>query len=197
MKYYIATYALPEEFQKKYEPTTRSIVTIIALDRITSYNVCYTKLLRKVNTKRPSGFSGQQPDLDYEFLEELYGNDMEYASQMMQLFIESLPDQLAQLEEAAMRENYSVIQELSHKIKPTFSMVGLTALNKKALDIETKAKARTDIKSLKSEVFDFYQETLVKMSQIISDVITSYSIHYTKLYECIRRPEESYMPKNH
>ncbi len=123
----------------------------------------------KVNTKRPSGFSGQQPDLDYEFLEELYGNDMEYASQMMQLFIESLPDQLAQLEEAAMRENYSVIQELSHKIKPTFSMVGLTALNKKALDIETKAKARTDIKSLKSEVFDFYQETLVKMSQIISE----------------------------
>jgi hypothetical protein len=32
VKYYIATYALPEEFQKKYEPTTRSIVTIIALE---------------------------------------------------------------------------------------------------------------------------------------------------------------------
>lgn len=78
--------------------------------------------------------------LDGEYLNDAYGGDLEHTVEMMSLFLDVLPDGMKRLEESVAKEDFKGIQQQSHRIKPTFTMVGLTPLSSLAREIGQAAK---------------------------------------------------------
>lgn len=78
--------------------------------------------------------------LDSGYLNEAYGGDLEHTMEMMSLFLKVLPEGLVNLEESVREKDAVMIQHHSHRIKPTFMMVGLTPLTLLTGRIEEHAK---------------------------------------------------------
>ncbi len=64
--------------------------------------------------------------LDTTFLEEVYGDDMEYAMDIFEIFIETFDEEYDLLKVAIAEGSSSDVKSIAHKMKPTFSMVGLS-----------------------------------------------------------------------
>ena len=93
--------------------------------------------------------------LDLSFLEEFYGGDLEYAADMFEIFLSNTVPELDHFDAIIAQKNWTVIAKLAHKLKPTFSMVGITMLEAKMLEVEMGAKQRpeeTDFSQLIQEI---------------------------------------------
>lgn len=64
--------------------------------------------------------------LDTSYLLKLYGGNREYAMSLFAVFIESMETDWGQLQDAIKNEDWHTLKNLAHKIKPNFSMAGLT-----------------------------------------------------------------------
>ena len=67
-------------------------------------------------------------DLDSRVLEETYGEDFEYAIEMFETFLEVTPQEIESIRRVIEDEEKDDLARLVHKIKPTFSMVGLSKM---------------------------------------------------------------------
>ena len=95
-------------------------------------------------------------ELNRACLEELYGDDKEYAADMFQTFLlDVLPD-FATLEPLINQQEWENLGKLVHKLKPTLGMVGLTDLEKMMVDFETKVKETPEIETLLTVWKDIY-----------------------------------------
>lgn len=66
--------------------------------------------------------------LDGERLFDLYGDDMEYAFDMFDAFIEKVEKEYIDLRPLFEQEEWGPLSKLTHKLKPAFAMVGLSDL---------------------------------------------------------------------
>jgi len=78
--------------------------------------------------------------LDQEYLIEAYGSDLEYALDMFTTFEEIVDDEMLLISDAVHEENLDAIKSQLHRIKPTFTMVGLGSLSKKIESVEPVIK---------------------------------------------------------
>jgi HPt (histidine-containing phosphotransfer) domain-containing protein len=76
--------------------------------------------------------------LDTIFLDSMYEGDASYAAIIFEQFLETLPAQLNDIEESFNTQNKETFRQQLHKLKPTFSFVGLTSLSDDANTIEKK-----------------------------------------------------------
>ncbi len=76
--------------------------------------------------------------LDYNYLNEAYGADLEYAEEMFQLFLREYPIEISHLMNLKNRERISDLAGQVHKMKPTFQMVGLTDITLKFQEFENR-----------------------------------------------------------
>lgn len=93
----------------------------------------FSTMQRQVKT---FGFSDQ---LDTDFLKEVYEGDMEYAADIFEIFLETFSEEYSKLKGFIETEDCSAIRAQAHKMKPTFSMVGLTSVTELFKALETAA----------------------------------------------------------
>lgn len=67
--------------------------------------------------------------LDAKYLEELYDGDTERAQTMFEIFIARIEGELAKLEASFTAENWADFASQAHKLRPNFSMVGVSELS--------------------------------------------------------------------
>jgi Hpt domain len=101
--------------------------------------------------------------LDSNFLYSLYENDKEHASIVFEQFLLGYPTQVAELEESFKEGNLPLLKQRMHKMKPTFSFVGLTNLTEKAGQIEKKCAEASDI----SDIASLYQSFKNDLAEFI------------------------------
>lgn len=101
--------------------------------------------------------------LDAVFLNELYENDIEYASIVFQQFLVAYPQQIKEIEEYFAAGEIEAFRQKIHKLKPTFSFVGLTQMTAVADNIEKKCLAVSQIE----EISDLYINFKCKLSDLI------------------------------
>ncbi len=95
--------------------------------------------------------------LDVSALKELYGDDIEYASEMFDMFLSVIVDEMKIIENICESDNLIAVHKQAHKMKPTFKMVGLTELFslmeelEKSTDIQQVIKGITQLRSKLSE----------------------------------------------
>ncbi len=69
------------------------------------------------------------PLLDAHYLEELYEGDTDRAQTMFEIFVDRIEEELAKLEASFTAGNWRDFAGQAHKLRPNFSMVGLSELS--------------------------------------------------------------------
>ncbi|WP_394993266.1 hypothetical protein [Emticicia sp.] len=101
------------------------------------------------------------PLLNTDYLNEIYGNDLT----IVQIIFESfLDDNIPIWEEILGKinsKNYKQVSDMTHQIKPSFSMVGLTYLHPKIQEFEIFTKENPD----ENELLVKYNNLTVEINQ--------------------------------
>ncbi|MFN8357536.1 MAG: PAS domain S-box protein [Spirosomataceae bacterium] len=105
-----------------------------------------------------SDFSAQ---LDQKRLQEMYGDDKEYAAEMFRTFLNDVLPEFATLQSLLQANDWATLSKLAHKLKPTLGMVGLTQLEKQMLELETTSQQEPNPATLQS-LYDTIQVELEK-----------------------------------
>jgi HPt (histidine-containing phosphotransfer) domain-containing protein len=100
------------------------------------------------------------------YLQEIYGDDTEYALDMFSTFLEIIDGEFDKLHAAIRTSDKLEVKRMVHKIKPTFSMVGLTELTELFSDLEPRVKEQS-IASSREEV-NVVQERVNAVKPLLS-----------------------------
>ncbi len=107
-------------------------------------------------------FSNQ---LDKDYLKKIYGSDTAYAFEVFSIFLDIIDGEFNTIFAAIKAEDTKELQRGLHKIKPTFSMVGLTGLTKK-LEVLEKNVAQQSIQE-SSQQIDELAKTLDSIKPLL------------------------------
>ena len=83
--------------------------------------------------------------LDRHVLNEVYGGDLEYAAEIFEMVLTYSVEEIRNLKTAIDREDWTAASRTAHKLKPNFSMVGLTDLEEKMYQIEKEAETNPQV----------------------------------------------------
>lgn len=92
-------------------------------------------------------------DIDYDSLQELYADDKEHIAFMFKLFLKNTPLALAEITKAMEQNKLDQVGRLLHKMKPSFSLVGLRYLREEVDELELKVKDQP--KGIKQDLIHF------------------------------------------
>jgi HPt (histidine-containing phosphotransfer) domain-containing protein len=91
--------------------------------------------------------------LDQRVLDEVYGGDLEYAGEIFEMVLTYSAEEIKNLDTAIETQDWAVASRIAHKLKPNFSMVGLSDLEEKMYQIEKEAESNPQIiKQLFNEI---------------------------------------------
>lgn len=109
--------------------------------------------------------SNKQYDLEY--LKNMSGNNREFMNEMLQTFIQSIPNSLKEMEEALRLADFARLARVTHQIKPSMTLLGINHLKDSAIQIEERAKkSKAPSLELQLNVMEFTQTC----REIISDL---------------------------
>jgi HPt (histidine-containing phosphotransfer) domain-containing protein len=106
--------------------------------------------------------------LDTHFLETLYENDKEYAAIVFEQFLKNYPEQIADVENSFEAGNFELMRQKIHKLKPTFSFVGLTGLTAKSETLEKKCMEQAQLDYI-SELYADFKKDLNEYIPIVEE----------------------------
>ena len=78
--------------------------------------------------------------LNHNQLFELYGDDKEYATDMIQTFLDEVLPDFTIMNDAINQQDWASLAQYIHKLKPTLPMMGLSDLEPQMQEIERKSK---------------------------------------------------------
>lgn len=116
------------------------------------------KLESRKKESRKKNFLPHEYDLNY--LRNVSGNNADFMQEMIQTFISSIPPILDDMAANAMIENWEKVGSLAHQIKPSFILMGATALKEKVIELENRAKNALHTETLKEGVDQFRHKCL-------------------------------------
>lgn len=99
-------------------------------------------LLKAIKTvMTPDSDTHHKRIIDMSFLDEMSGGDAEFRKDMINLFIEKIPSQSAQLEEAFKNTDYDSVKKLAHNMKSSMDIFMLQDLSNCLSIIEEEASS--------------------------------------------------------
>ena len=96
--------------------------------------------------------------IDLTYLRDVASDNTEFMIEMIDIFLAQTPGYVEQLTTAVDQKDWSKMAELSHKIKPTMSFMGVESAKNTLGDIETKSRNQEDYEGIVVE-FDKMKET--------------------------------------
>lgn len=88
------------------------------------------------------------PLLNTQYLQEIYGDDLDIIQIMFESFLDDNIPIWQGISEKIKENSFKEVGEMAHQIKPSFSMVGLNFLHPKIQYFELSAKNNPDIQDL-------------------------------------------------
>ncbi len=97
-------------------------------------------------------------NLDQNYLNQAYGQDLEYALDMFQTFMEIIEDEMILISDTIEKSEKEAIKKSLHRMKPTFKMVGLSNIfnNIEQLEQDIENQSSQEIK----QWFTQFKQTL-------------------------------------
>ncbi len=115
------------------------------------------------------------PKLDAQYLIKNYQDDLEYCADMMEIFIETIPEEITVLDQSMKEKDFQNFAKTAHKLKPTFTMVGLSKLSKAFEILELDAKIESNdafkkFKTLRKEISDGLKLVALEKEKILNQL---------------------------
>ncbi len=77
---------------------------------------------------------------DLTYLKGMSGNNQEFIKEMLQTFVQSIPNSLKEMEDALNLSDLTKLARVAHQIKPSMTLLGINHLKDSAVQIEELAK---------------------------------------------------------
>lgn len=106
--------------------------------------------------------------IDLSYLRDVSSDNTEFMIEMIDIFLTQTPGYVEQLIIAVDQKDWSKIADLSHKIKPTMSFMGVESAKNTLGDIETKARNQEDYEGIVAEfdkMKDNFKTIFVKLEE--------------------------------
>lgn len=106
--------------------------------------------------------------IDLSYLRDVSSDNTEFMIEMIDIFLTQTPGYVEQLIIAVDQKDWSKMADLSHKIKPTMSFMGVESAKNTLGDIETKARNQEDYEGIVAEfdkMKDNFKTIFVKLEE--------------------------------
>ena len=84
--------------------------------------------------------ANQEKLYDLSMVQTISGGDMSFIKRMVQLFIDTMPPSLTDLQKETQQQNWMQVSKVAHKIKATIDSMGINSLKEDVRTIESNGK---------------------------------------------------------
>ncbi|MEO6903478.1 MAG: Hpt domain-containing protein [Bacteroidia bacterium] len=106
---------------------------------------------------------------DLTYLKSLSKGDDGFVKQMITIFINQTPAAIEQLEKSLISKDFLTLNAVAHKIKPSFSFVGINSLQAKLEELEKNALQQKDINSINILINEIKEVALIAVKELQSE----------------------------
>lgn len=85
---------------------------------------------------------------DLSMVESVSGGDESFIKKMVALFIETVPKNVEELNNALNRQNWDQVSKLAHKLKSTIDSMGIKSLKTDIREVELNAKQQVGLEKI-------------------------------------------------
>jgi CheY-like chemotaxis protein len=100
----------------------------------------------------PAPVSSGDVQVDLSMLYELAGDDKEYKVTIINMFLQSMPETIAKIEQAIAVQDWDQVQKSAHYAKSSVSVVQVPDLYQLSHQIELAAKNRTNVEAIPDDL---------------------------------------------
>ena len=112
-------------------------------------------------------------NLDLSYLQDVANGSKEFMIEMIQLFLDQTPGYFEQLDQLIKDLNWPLVAEISHKIKPTLTFMGIESARANMAEIEQNARNLKNLETI-TPAFKILKEMsvqlFIKLAQVKSDL---------------------------
>jgi HPt (histidine-containing phosphotransfer) domain-containing protein len=105
-----------------------------------------------------------------EFVEEMSGGNEEFTKQLIELFIESVPESIEKINKFYENEEYEKLGKEAHKLKSTIQTVQIPSFIEKIKEMEHIGKTGEELDKLPDLIEEFNEIMPRAVEQIKSEV---------------------------
>jgi CheY-like chemotaxis protein len=108
---------------------------------------------------------------DLSMVQAIAGGDAGFIKKMVQIFLDTMPPSVVQLQNELQGQNWDSLSKLAHKMKSTIDSMGINSLKDVIRTIEANGKHKNDLDSLPAHiklVSDVLEQCVVQLKQDFS-----------------------------
>lgn len=114
---------------------------------------------------------GQERLYNLDMVNSVSGGDQNFIKKMVELFIETVPPNIADLTAAVAAEDWDKTAKLAHKLKSTIDSMGIKSLKTDIRAIEANAKAKTSLEVIPALAATVAQVIGQCVAQLQADIL--------------------------
>jgi HPt (histidine-containing phosphotransfer) domain-containing protein len=99
-------------------------------------------------------------------VESVSGGDKEFIKKMVALFIETIPQDVQQMNKCAVTQDWVQVGKIAHKLKSTIDTMAIKSIQQDIRFVETNAKQQTSLELLPSLIDKITQVINICISQL-------------------------------
>jgi HPt (histidine-containing phosphotransfer) domain-containing protein len=104
-------------------------------------------------------------------------NDPEFVEQIIHLFVNEIPSDLAYIKQAIEDKNHRLCYEYAHKIKPSLDLLSLNLAFEEMLQIEAWAKSE----GKKKEIKEIFKSISSQIEKAIKEIKKDFNLQTTNI----------------
>lgn len=112
-------------------------------------------------------------NLDLSYLQDVANGSNDFMIEMIQLFLNQTPAYFEQLDQLIKDLNWPFVAEISHKINPTLTFMGIESARASMAEIEQNARNLKNLETIPPAfklLKDMSVELFIKLAQLKSDL---------------------------
>ncbi|HYG40535.1 MAG TPA: Hpt domain-containing protein [Cytophagales bacterium] len=105
-----------------------------------------------------------------KYLREFSNNDVVFMKDMINIFIDTIGDDLRAIEDAWHKEDYALVRSTVHKMKPSYQFMGIADLREDILKLEQLSKASENPPEMKRLIRKITENTILAIKELEVDL---------------------------
>lgn len=109
---------------------------------------------------------------DLSMVQAIAGGDTGFINKMVQIFLDTMPPSVTQLQHELQSQNWDALSKLAHKMKSTIDSMGIASLKEVIRTIEANGKQKNDLDGLPAHV----QKVAEVLEQCVQQLKSDFSL---------------------
>jgi PAS domain S-box-containing protein len=150
MNDYVSKPFNPQELKKKVIALTGSVKAPEVKPIPVKSEVIITEKTRKPDPVPSSEVTSQTSEIkiDLSYLKQIGGDNPAFIMQMIEMFLQKTPIALEEMNEKFKAQNWNDLKDIAHRIKPSYTYVGLKQIHLMLAEIENNSITKTNLDSI-------------------------------------------------